>query len=87
MPSMPSLADDPEMPIAPKKAYTGPRDIQVVALAKGFFDQHRKNEDDEFVVPTMKQLGSWMKCKDPKIQRMHEEATRVKKLKANTAED
>lgn len=85
---MPPPPEAPEAPpVAPKKVYSGPKDIQVVAIAKGFYDQHRKNEGDEFVVPTMKQLGSWMKCKDPKIQRMHEEAIRIKRKKANSAED
>ncbi len=85
MDQMPVMPD--EMPVVHQKVYNGPRNIEVEALAKGFFDQHRKNEGDLFVIPTMKQLGSWMKCKDPKIQKMHDEAMRVKRMKANTAED
>lgn len=65
----------------------GPRNIEVMATRNGFFDQERKKEGDKFVVPSMKQLGSWMKCLDPKIEEMHLEALRVKRMKANTAVD
>lgn len=77
-----------EMPQPKGAAHVhGPKNIEVVATRNGFFDQERKKEGDKFVVPSMKQLGSWMKCLDPKIEEMHLEALRVKRAKANTAVD
>lgn len=92
MPSLPKVAsekseaalaseDSAETPVIP------PKKIKVVALAKGFFAQDRKVEGDEFEVSSMKQLGSWMKCVDPTIQKMHEEAMRQKKKRKVEAAD
>lgn len=61
------------------------KDIKVVALRAGFFAPHRKNENDEFTVPSFKQLGSWMKCLDPKIEREHQAALKAKRTKVNKA--
>lgn len=81
MPPPPSAAD------APKPAVVGPRNIEVIALRKGFFQSHRKVEGDRFTIPTMKQLGSWMKCVDPKIEEMHQAALFARNRKANSAVD
>lgn len=43
-------------------------DIEVVALQPGFHGQVRKNEGDVFSISSMKQLGSWMALKDPKLE-------------------
>ncbi len=61
------------------------KEIKVVAVRAGFFAPHRKNEGDEFTVPSFKQLGSWMKCLDPKIEREHQAALKAKRAKVNKA--
>ncbi len=45
--------------------------IEVVALAKGFYKQSRKVEGDKFTVPRLEDMGSWMKCVDPTMQKKH----------------
>lgn len=53
-------------------AKVGPKPIEVVAIANGYFAPHRKVTGDEFTVPSFKQLGYWMRCKDPVVQKKHE---------------
>jgi hypothetical protein len=53
----PPVQKEVELPKA--KAKSGP--IQVVATRKGFFNNHRLNEGDKFVIDSEDQLGSWMK--------------------------
>ncbi len=79
-----SEAQMPKPPIAPPSRS---KPIEVVAIANGFCDQHRKKEGDKFTVPSMKHLGSWMKCIDPKLQREHEAAMLAKKKKARDLAD
>jgi len=42
--------------------------IEVVALRKGFYAQVRRNQGDKFKVEKFEDLGSWMKCTDPKME-------------------
>lgn len=53
--------------------------IEVVALRAGFFKQSRKEEGDKFKVSKMKDLGSWMKCVDPKKEKDHQAFMKKKK--------
>lgn len=82
MPPLPSASLENSEEAAPVQA---PKNIEVVALRNGFFAQERKVEGDKFVVPTMKQLGSWMRCLDPRIEKMHQDFLKAKRSKANTA--
>ncbi len=59
-----SEVQTPSVPMAPKS-------IEVVATAKGFYKQARKVEGDKFSVAKFEQLGSWMKCVDPVMQKKH----------------
>lgn len=61
-------------PVAPKA-----KSIEVVALRPGFFKQMRKSEGDKFVVEKFEQLGSWMKCLDPVMEKKHQEAMKQRK--------
>lgn len=54
-----------EIVVSPKST----RSIQVVATEKGFYKQMRKAPGDEFAVEKFEQLGSWMKCVDPVMEK------------------
>lgn len=56
--------------------------IEVIALHKGFYQNRRKAEGDEFVIESFEHLGSWMKCKDKEMQAKHEAAMLAKKQAA-----
>lgn len=60
-------------PPAPKKG------IEVEALRKGFYNQHRLKEGEKFTVKTFEELGEWMKCTDPDLQKKHYENLKIKK--------
>lgn len=99
MPLPPSVSEKSEaslseteqqMPMPPSATpvkKSEPKDIKVKAIRLGFFAQERKYENMKFVVPTFKQLGSWMECEDPAIEKLHQAAMQAKKKKANTAAD
>lgn len=55
--------------------------IEVVALRKGFYNQHRIRENDLFLVKSFEELGEWMKCVDPDLQKKHLENLKNKKAK------
>ena len=61
---------------APKK-----NGIEVKALQPGFFKQHRKAMGDVFLIQTFEQLGSWMECTDPVMQKKHLAAMAERKVK------
>ena len=53
-----------DIPLVPEK-----KGIEVVATRAGFYNQHRKEKDDKFIVSKFKKLGEWMKCVDPVIEK------------------
>ena len=53
--------------------------IEVVALRKGFYNQHRLKENETFTVKSFEDLGEWMKCLDPDLQKKHFENLKNKK--------
>lgn len=55
--------------------------IEVVALRRGMFRLSRKEAGDKFRVPAMKNLGTWMKCVDAKVQQEHVKNMKAKKKK------
>lgn len=63
------------MPLVPKKG------IEVVATRKGFYNQCRHKEGDEFLVKSFEELGEWMKCKDVQIERKRLAILKDKKAK------
>lgn len=87
MPAPPSVSTEEDveiqMPVPPVVPRSHPKPIEVVALREGFVRSERKKEGDVFTVASMQKLGSWMRCKDPKIQREHEAILLARKLKAN----
>lgn len=88
MPALPKASEGPpsEAPAAKgeeKAAAPAPAPknakIEVVAIEKGFFKQQRKDKGDKFFVDKFEQLGSWMKCVDPGMQKKHAEAMKARK--------
>jgi hypothetical protein len=43
--------------------------IEVVATRKGFYNQRRISEGEKFIVKKKENLGEWMKCVDPALER------------------
>lgn len=64
--------------VAPKIPKNG---FEVVALRKGFYNQRRLEEGDKFLVKSFEELGEWMKCTDPDLQKKHLENLKNKKAK------
>ena len=61
---------------------TSKKKIDVVALRKGFYNQHRLAEGDEFQVKKFEDLGEWMRCKDPVLEKKRVQFLKEKKEKA-----
>lgn len=53
--------------------------IKVKALRDGFMFQQRISAGEEFTISSFKQLGSWMKCLDPMMERKRKEIEKAKK--------
>ncbi len=69
MPSAPEAAVQPAADAAPQAPAKEPsRLIAVVALRDGFYGGQRMKPGQKFNVKSMQDLGSWMKCEDPKIE-------------------
>jgi hypothetical protein len=89
---MPEQARAPEVPginipqnsAAPVDHKAASSGILVRALGPGMFDNHRKIEGMEFSVPSMDQLGSWMLCLDPEVQKKHQALMDARKQKRKT---
>jgi hypothetical protein len=79
--AMPSLPNADLKPI-PKAA---PMNIEVVANKPGFYKSRRKKVGDKFVVTRFSELGSWMTCVDPLIQKKHVEVLNERKAKRSGA--
>lgn len=89
---MPSpVASEMPSPLAPEvpaeEAAEAPAEveaqpIEVVALRAGFYDLTRRSEGDVFTVNSMEELGSWMKCTDKEIEKVHQKMMAEKKKKA-----
>jgi len=62
----------------PLTAKTG---IKVIATRKGFYGQMRIKLGQEFVVKKFSQLGEWMKCEDPAMERERVKFFKDKKAK------
>lgn len=54
--------------------------IEVVALRKGFYNQNRIRVGDKFKVGKMTQLGEWMRCTDPEIEKQRVEILKKKRM-------
>lgn len=66
--------------------------ITVIALRPGFYMNHRRIEGDRFDVANFEDLGSWMKCVEPLMEKKHraaiiEKATTKKKVAKEDAGD
>lgn len=62
-----------KLPLAPSSG------IKVIALRKGFFNQHRFKEGDSFTVKDFSQLGNWMECVDPVLEKKRKEISKANK--------
>lgn len=57
------------------------RGIQVVATEKGFYNQLRLAEGNEFTIRSEEDFGSWFKCIDPVFEKKRIAAMNNKKVK------
>lgn len=90
MPQLPPSAPEGAETLQPQPLVMPPpppvlKHIEVVATGLGFYDNHRKVEGDRFTVPSIEMTGSWMRCVDPKYEKMRVERLEKKRQKANTA--
>lgn len=62
------------------------RGIEVMAMRPGFYRQNRYSVGDKFMVRGTADLGSWMRCTDPTLEKQHLRAIQDKKrlLKAGS---
>ena len=64
------------------KAQPVPKEgIEVVADRKGFYNGHRYNEGDSFVIRHPDEFGEWMKCVDLSWEKKRLEFYKLKKAK------
>jgi hypothetical protein len=70
-----TLTTEITAPTAPSKG------IEVVATGFGFYNQSRKREGDKFFVKGFEELGSWMICIDPVLEKQRQEFLNKKKAK------
>lgn len=62
--------------VTPKIVKSG---INVVAMRDGFYNRSRIREGEEFIVRSPADLGDWMKCLDPDIEKERVEWMKEKK--------
>jgi hypothetical protein len=63
------------VPLVPKNG------IEVEATRIGFYNQMRIREGDKFLVRKFEDLGEWMKCVDPALEKKRLEFFKLKKAK------
>lgn len=56
--------------------------IKVVATRKGFYNQMRYSEGDEFIIKSKEDFGDWMKCVDKELEKERVKHYEQKRLKA-----
>jgi hypothetical protein len=61
---------------------SGQREVRVKALRDGFYKQRRFKEGDEFTVPSLSKVGSWMKCLDPVLEKESQQLQKEKRKAA-----
>lgn len=85
----PAVDSKPAMPDSEKIVKPASGVIEVVALMPGFHANERFKEGDKFTIQSMKQLGDWMKCVNPELEKQHQELIKAKKAKqkANAPKD
>lgn len=71
MPPLPSKAEEMDVEEIVEKKPKASSQIEVVANARGVYKCSRKVENDRFFVDKFEQLGSWMDCVDPILQKKH----------------
>ncbi len=75
----PTLISAENKSVSTVKASAPKKGLEVVALRKGFYNQHRLREGDSFTIKSFEDLGDWMKCVDPDLQKKHLENLKYKK--------
>lgn len=56
------------------------RGIKVVAVEKGFYNQMRLNDGDEFTIRSEEDFGSWFRCIDMVLEEKRKAAMKNKKV-------
>lgn len=74
--SLPGPVNEVKAPVAAQ------RGIKVVATRKGFYNQMRYREGEQFVIRSEEDFGEWMKCVDPSFEKKRQEFYKQKRLKA-----
>jgi hypothetical protein len=75
----PEASSSGPIPSNEKKVKQPSGGIEVVALGKGFFRNSRKKIGDKFVVPSLDQVGDWMKCTDKAAEVEHQKLIQARK--------
>jgi hypothetical protein len=70
-----NLQTQTKVPAAPRNG------IEVVATRKGFYNQRRIKEGDEFKIRSEEEFGEWFKCKDAQFEKKRLEFVKNKKAK------
>lgn len=60
-------------------------EIEVEALRKGFYNNNRIRVGKVFKISRFEQIGSWMKCTDPKLEKRRIEFLNEKRRKQSRA--
>lgn len=74
-PETPNVEAQPEVAPQPEQPKKEAKGIQVIAIKDGMWKQVRRSKGDQFVIPSIEKLGSWMILADSKA-----EAIRQKQL-------
>lgn len=72
-------------PASPPKSVS--RKITVIARRAGFYMNHRRVEGDKFDVAKFDDLGTWMECVDPVIEKKRQEAMKKKAADKRAAKE
>jgi len=81
-PATPDL-HSPEISSIIKLSELSKNGIQVVATRKGFYNQNRIREGEVFRIQSFEDIGEWMKCTDPDLEKERVKFFKEKRRKDN----
>lgn len=75
-------SSEPKQPDSTVKVKPSVSGVEVVAVRDGFYRNSRKKAGDLFMISNLDKAGSWMKCLDPKVEKMHQQNLKERKQQA-----
>lgn len=80
-------APDEDIPdeVVPPVPVVAPQPIgpfEVITVDEGFFGGQRRSRDERFMVDSMEEVGSWMQCVDPKLEKIRAALIKTRKEQA-----